>query len=177
MRSAAGGIRAGPAEPFHLAARRDRGSGGAIDGKTLRRNYDRASSKSAIYMVSAWATVNHIRIGQVVVDEKSNKITAIPQLLRPIDISGAIVTIDAMGCQTKIAAAIIDQGTDCCLTAKQDQRALVNGIENCFQELIESDFQDVKYRNSDTYESGQGWEESRYYRIGPVPDDLPDAQR
>jgi hypothetical protein len=76
----------------------------AIDGKTLRRSYDKASSKSAIHMVSAWATMNHISLGQVVTDEKSNEITAIPKLLQLIEISGALVTIDAMGCQTEIAA-------------------------------------------------------------------------
>ena len=72
----------------------------AIDGKTLCRSYDKASSKSAIHMVSAWATTNHISLGQVVVDAKSNEITAIPKLLELIEVSGSLVTIDAMGCQT-----------------------------------------------------------------------------
>ena len=76
----------------------------AIDGKTLRRSFDTASSKSAIHMVSAWATANHISLGQVVVDAKSNEITAIPKLLEMLEISGCLVTIDAMGCQTEIAA-------------------------------------------------------------------------
>jgi len=80
----------------------------AIDGKTLRRSYDKASSKSAIHMVSAWATENHISLGQVVVDAKSNEITAIPQLLKMLDISGSLVTIDAMGCQTAIAKRIVE---------------------------------------------------------------------
>ena len=74
-----------------------------IDGKTLRRSFDAASSKSAIHMVSAWATANHISLGQVVVDAKSNEITAIPKLLEMLEISGCLVTIDAMGCQTDIA--------------------------------------------------------------------------
>ena len=69
----------------------------AIDGKTLRRSFDKASSKAAIHMVSAWATANHISLGQVVVDAKSNEITAIPQLLQILELSGAMVTIDAMG--------------------------------------------------------------------------------
>ncbi len=80
----------------------------AIDGKTLRLSFDTASSKSAIHMVSAWATANHISLGQVVVDEKSNEITAIPKLLEIIELSGALVTIDAMRCQTEIQA---DQGS------------------------------------------------------------------
>jgi len=69
----------------------------AIDGKTLRRSFDRASSKSAIHMVSAWASANHISLGQVVVDEKSNEITAIPKLLQMLELSGCLVTIDANG--------------------------------------------------------------------------------
>lgn len=79
----------------------------AIDGKTLRRSYDAASGKSAIHMVSAWATANHISLGQVVTDAKSNEITAIPKLLELVKISGALVTIDAMGCQTEIAQQIV----------------------------------------------------------------------
>lgn len=149
----------------------------AVDGKTLRRSYDRASSQSAIHMVSAWATVNHISLGQVVVDQKSNEITAIPELLRLIDISGAMVTIDAMGCQTAIASAIIDQGGNYCLTAKQNQPTLGDGIEAYFEELIGNGFRGVKCRKHDTYESGHGRKESRHYRICPVPDNLPDRQR
>jgi hypothetical protein len=84
----------------------------AIDGKTLRRSYDKASSKSAIHMVSAWATLNHISLGQVVTDEKSNEITAIPKLLKMLEIKGALVTIDAMGCQTEIAKTIVDADAD-----------------------------------------------------------------
>jgi len=71
----------------------------AIDGKTLRGSYDKASSKSAIHMVSAWASANHISLGQIVVNEKSNEIKAIPRLLELLEISGSLVTIDAMGCQ------------------------------------------------------------------------------
>ena len=84
----------------------------AIDGKTLRRSFDAASSKSAIHMVSAWASANQISLGQVVVDEKSNEITAIPKLLQALELSGALVTIDAMGCQTEIAKQIVDAKAD-----------------------------------------------------------------
>ncbi len=90
----------------------------AIDGKTLCRSYDKASGKSAIHLVSAWATANHISLGQVVVDAKSNEITAIPKLLELIEISGALVTIDAMGRQTEIAAKIVEAEADYCLAAK-----------------------------------------------------------
>ena len=80
----------------------------AIDGKTLRRSHDRRLGKSAIHMVSAWASANHLLLGQVKVDEKSNEITAIPALLGMLTLGGAIVTIDAIGTQTEIARAIVD---------------------------------------------------------------------
>ena len=99
----------------------------AIDGKTLRRSFDAATSKSAIHMVSAWATANHISLGQVVVDEKSNEITAIPKLLEMLEISGSLVTIDAMGCQTEIAEKIVDAEADYVLAVKENQPTLVQG--------------------------------------------------
>ena len=86
----------------------------AIDGKTLRQSFDKADAKSAIHMVSAWATANHISLGQVVVDQKSNEITAIPKLLELLDVSGCLVTIDAMGCQAEIAGKIIEGKADGC---------------------------------------------------------------
>ena len=82
--------------------------GVGLDGKTLRRSYDKASSKAALHMVSAWATVNHISLGQTLTDAKSNEITAIPRLLKMIECAGSLVTIDAMGCQTEIAKQILD---------------------------------------------------------------------
>jgi hypothetical protein len=100
----------------------------AIDGKTLRRSYDTTSSKSAIHMVSAWATANHITLGQVVVVEKSNEITAIPKLLEMLEILGAMVTIDSMGCQTEIASEIVDSGADYMLAVKGNQPTLHDGL-------------------------------------------------
>lgn len=102
----------------------------AIDGKTLRRSFDTASSKAAIHMVSAWATANHISLGQVVVDAKSNEITAIPKWLEILDISGSLVTIDAMGCQTKIAEKILEGGGDYVLAVKDNQPTLHRGLVN-----------------------------------------------
>jgi hypothetical protein len=99
----------------------------AIDGKTVRRSFDAATSKSAIHMVSAWATANHISLGQVTVDEKSNEITAIPKLLKMLEISGSLVTIDAMGCQTTIAKTIIDSNADYVLAVKKNQPTLYVG--------------------------------------------------
>ena len=93
----------------------------AIDGKCLRGSIDRASNKAAIYMVSAWAQKNQLILGQQKVDDKSNEITAIPKLLLQLDIAGAVVTIDAMGCQTKIAKQIIEQKADYVLSLKGNQ--------------------------------------------------------
>lgn len=94
----------------------------AIDGKTLRRSFDAGSGKAAIHMVSAWATANHVSLGQVVVDEKSNEITAIPKLLEMLELSGGLVTIDSMGCQTEIARVILDAGTTTCWPSREINR-------------------------------------------------------
>ena len=88
----------------------------AIDGKTLRHSYDKKEHKSAIHMVSAWATENRLVLGQRQVDTKSNEITAIPELLKVLDISGCIVTIDAMGCQKKIVNLIVEGQGDYIIT-------------------------------------------------------------
>ena len=112
----------------------------AIDGKTLRRSFDAANSKAAIHMVSAWASANHISLGQVVVDAKSNEITAIPKLLELLELSGAMVTIDAMGCQTEIAQQIVDGKGDYCLAAKGNQPTLYQGIVGFFDDHSEDDF-------------------------------------
>ena len=149
----------------------------AIDGKTLRRSFDAASSKSAIHMVSAWATANQISLGQVVVEQKSNEITAIPKLLQIIELSGCLVTIDAMGCQTEIAQTIVDSGADYVLTAKHNQPTLREGIADFFNDHLEDDFARVKVSRHKTSEKGHGREETRYYYVCAVPDDLPDRQR
>ena len=82
----------------------------AVDGKTLRRSHDRRAGKEAIHMVSAWASENSLLLGQTRTDAKSNEITAIPELIQLLDVSGCIVTIDAMGCQKEIARTILDRG-------------------------------------------------------------------
>ena len=149
----------------------------AIDGKTLRRSFDKASSKSAIHMVSAWATANHISLGQVVVDAKSNEITAIPQLLQMLDLAGSLVSIDAMGCQTAIARRIVGGKAVYCLAAKGNQPALFNCLVTFFHDHLEADFARTRVRRHHTHEKGHGREELRYYSICPVPEDLPDRSR
>jgi predicted transposase YbfD/YdcC len=149
----------------------------AIDGKTLRRSFDAASSKTAIHMVSAWATANHISLGQVVVDTKSNEITAIPKLLQILELSNALVTIDAMGCQTTIARNIVEAEGDYVLAVKGNQPTLHQGIVDFFDDHLKDDFARTKVRRYMTEEKGHGRKESRYYLICPVPDDLPDRSR
>jgi predicted transposase YbfD/YdcC len=149
----------------------------AIDGKTLRRSFDKASGKAAIHMVSAWATANHISLGQVVTDQKSNEITAIPKLLELLEIQGSLVTIDAMGCQTEIAKQIVAQKADYCLAVKGNQPTLHQGIRDFFEDHLADDFARTKVRRHETTERGHGREEERTHFLCPVPDDLPDRAR
>jgi len=149
----------------------------AIDGKTLRRSYDAASSKAAIHMVSAWATANHISLGQIVVDEKSNEITAIPKLLEILELSGCLVTIDAMGCQTEIADKIIAADADYVLAVKGNQPTLHKGLAKFFLDHLEDDFARVRVSRYQTQERGHGRDENRTYYVCPAPDDLPDRSR
>jgi len=149
----------------------------AIDGKTLRQSFDKADAKSAIHMVSAWATANHISLGQVVVDQKSNEITAIPKLLELLDVSGCLVTIDAMGCQAEIAGKIIEAEADYVLAVKANQPTLHDGIVGFFLDHMEDDFARVKVSRHETKEHGHGRDEHRTYYVCDVPDDLPDRGR
>jgi predicted transposase YbfD/YdcC len=109
----------------------------SIDGKTLRRSYDRSRDKAAIHMVSAWASENHLILGQVKTREKSNEITAIPRLLEVLAINGCIVTIDAMGCQTEIAAQIVAQGADYVLSLKGNHGTVHKQVVEFFEQLDE----------------------------------------
>jgi len=149
----------------------------AIDGKTLRRSFDRASSKSAIHMVSAWASANHISLGQVVVNAKSNEITAIPRLLQTLEISGCLVTIDAMGCQTEIAKTIVDSKADYVLMVKNNQPTLAKGIGAFFVDHSQDDFARVEVRRHATDEKGHGRQEHRECFVCRAPEQLPDGAR
>lgn len=149
----------------------------AIDGKTLRRSFDAASSKAAIHMVSAWAAANCISLGQVVVDAKSNEITAIPKLLEILELSGCLVTIDAMGCQAAIAEKIVAAGADYVLAVKGNQQALHAGVQHHFVKHLENDFADTKVSRHTTHERGHGRVETRSYYVCPAPADLPDRKR
>jgi len=133
----------------------------AIDGKTLRRSHDRRLGKSAIHMVSAWASANHLLLGQVKVDEKSNEITAIPALLELLTLGGCVVTIDAMGTQTEIARVIVDQGGDYVLAAKDNQGQLYEDVVATFQEAEERQFEHVPHTYAKTINKGHGRVEIR----------------
>jgi len=133
----------------------------AIDGKTLRRSFDRASNKSAVHMVSAWATENRMVLGQVATEEKSNEITAIPRLLELLDLSGCIVTIDAMGCQKKIAKAIIDGGGDYLLSLKGNQATMAEEVEGFLDWAESHKFQDVPHSYFETVDGDHGRIETR----------------
>ena len=106
----------------------------AIDGKTLRGSYNRDNRNSTIHMISAYATANKLVLGQLKTDNKSNEITAIPELVKMLDLRGALVTIDAMACQTKIAQAIIKQGGDYLLAVKGNQGSLAKAVQAAFSE-------------------------------------------
>jgi predicted transposase YbfD/YdcC len=149
----------------------------AIDGKTLRRSYDKASGKSAIHMASAWATASHISLGQVAVDAKSNEITAIPKLLEILEISGCLVTIDAMGCQVEIAAKVVEGKADYVLAVKGNQPTLRAGIEAFFLDHLEDDFARVSVSRHEEKEKGHGRIEERSCLICEAPRDLPDRAR
>jgi predicted transposase YbfD/YdcC len=135
----------------------------AIDGKTLRSS---GSAKlGPLHLVSAWATAQRLSLGQVAVDAKSNEITAIPALLDLLDIRGALVTIDAMGCQKKIAEKIVDQGGDYILTVKENQEHLLKDIQQSFVDACEKDFVGLEHDTYETRGRGHGRDEYRCYTV------------
>jgi predicted transposase YbfD/YdcC len=133
----------------------------AIDGKVLRRSHDKGIGKAAIDMVSAWATANHLVLGQVKVDEKSNEITAIPQLLEVLEVSGCIVTIDAMGCQTEIAEKIIEQEAQYVLALKENQGNLYADVVQLFDDLEHSGYKAYEHDYAKTVNKNHGRIETR----------------
>jgi predicted transposase YbfD/YdcC len=136
----------------------------AIDGKTLRRSYDRKTSKSAIHMISAWANSSGLVLGQQKVDEKSNEITAIPELLTLLELKGCIVTIDAMGCQKEIVSKISEKEADYVIAVKKNQRTLYDNIKNTFTQAITNP-NDFELSSYNTEEFGHGREEIRKYSM------------
>jgi predicted transposase YbfD/YdcC len=143
----------------------------AVDGKTARRSHDRKNGLGALHSVSVWASEFGLSLGQVACAEKSNEITAIPELLRLVDIKGAIITIDAMGTQKAIAAQIIEGGADYVLALKGNQETLHQAVIDYINEQLEGDL--TKAREYVTTETGHGREETRVYLQLPAPKSLP----
>jgi len=133
----------------------------AVDGKELRRSLDRTAGKPAICLVSAWASEQHLVLGQVKVDEKSNEITAIPDLLDVLSLEGRVVTIDAAGCQTAIAQKVIEKGGDYVLALKDNQPNLAADVALLFQDMHQSRPQDAQANQVQSTEKGHGRIETR----------------
>jgi predicted transposase YbfD/YdcC len=140
-------------------------AGIAIDGKALRGSGERGEPNSMIYMVSAWATEAKLVLGQLKVHEKSNEITAIPQLLDLLDLEGAIVTMDAMGCQTTLAEQIVKQGGDYVLPVKGNQGNLHEDLVDWFERAQENRFHGHQYDLYETQEADHGRQDQRRYWI------------
>jgi predicted transposase YbfD/YdcC len=145
----------------------------AVDGKTARRSHDRRHGLGALHCVSVWASDFGLSLGQVACAEKSNEITAIPEVLRLVDIQGAIITIDAMGTQKAIAAQLIEGDADYVLALKGNQETLHQAVIDYIDEQSQDDFAQVKARRHQTRETGHGRDETRSYIQMPVPPSLP----
>lgn len=135
----------------------------AIDGKTLRRSHDHGAGKKALHVVSAWAVENRLVLAQLATEEKSNEITAIPILLRQLALAGCIVTIDAMGTQTKIAAQIVEQEGDYALALKDNQGNLYEEVKATFAMAEKDGFQALQWESDRRVEKGHGRLEIREY--------------
>jgi predicted transposase YbfD/YdcC len=140
----------------------------AIDGKSLRRSHD-GVFKKMLHSVSAWSVANNVMLGQQAVDEKSNEITAIPLLLKTLQLKGAIITIDAMGCQKEIAQQIHDGGGDYVLALKDNQPLLFEATQQHFVDAHQTEEPTTQVRQHTTVEKGHGRVESRQYFHSPIP--------
>jgi len=141
----------------------------AIDGKTVRGSYDRRDGRAAIHLLSAWAVENRLVLGQCRTDEKSNEITAIPELLRLLDVQGCIVTIDAMGCQKVIAQQITEAGGDYVLGLKGNQTKLKDDVAHFFACAERDGFAHLQHDYHKTVEKDHGRVETREYWIVAEP--------
>lgn len=135
----------------------------AIDGKSLKHSYDKKAGNRSINMVSAWATSNKLVLGQRKVDKKSNEITAIPELIKVLNIAGCIITIDAIGCQKEIVNLISQKQADYIIALKKNQKNLYENVELLFKEAISKRFSGFSASHYSTSDSGHGREETRHY--------------
>jgi predicted transposase YbfD/YdcC len=144
----------------------------AIDGKTCRRSHDASKEFGALHIVSAWASEEGIALGQVATEAKSNEITAIPELLKQIELKDSLITIDAMGCQKEIARDIVDGGGDFVIALKDNQPKLREAIETHFDKHLELDLEYLQYRSHETSESSHGRIDERSYFLTKIPPDF-----
>lgn len=149
----------------------------AIDGKTLRRSFDRSNGLGAMHLVSVWLTDVGLTLAQVATEEKSNEITAIPELLKLVDCKGAIITIDAMGTQTAIAEQIVESGADYILPVKGNQGGLQKAVVEFVDDHVSDDFRNTGARRHVVEEQKHGRTERRIYIQCPVPKDLSGKDR
>jgi predicted transposase YbfD/YdcC len=149
----------------------------AVDGKTARRSHDRKKARGALHSVSIWASEFGLSLGQVACADKSNEITAIPELLKLVNIQGAIITIDAMGTQKAIAAEVIEQKADYVLALKGNQEKLHDAVIEYIDRQFENDFAGLEARQHTTTETAHGREDTRCYTHLPVPNDLPGKEQ
>lgn len=144
----------------------------AIDGKTARRSHDVAHGLGPLHIVSAWASEHGIALGQVATEEKSNEITAIPLLLKQIELAKAVVTIDAMGCQKDIARDIVAGGGDFVIAVKDNQPKLAESIGALVGKHLDGELEALRHRNHETDERGHGRRDERFYFVAQVPPDF-----
>lgn len=144
----------------------------AIDGKTCRRSHDAAHGLGPLHIVSAWASEQGIALGQVATEEKSNEITAIPLLLKQIELKKAVVTIDAMGCQKDIARDIVAGGGDFVIAVKDNQPKLSEAIGTLVGQYLEGELEALKHWSHQTKEHGHGRRDERSYFVAQVPSDF-----
>jgi predicted transposase YbfD/YdcC len=149
----------------------------AIDGKSLRHSFNHKAGLGMLHVVSAWATQQHLLLGQVATDAKSNEITAIPKLLELLDLHGALVTIDAMGCQKAIAKQIVEQGGDYLLTVKENQGNLYADIEATVEKALDGLLPAEVVQEYSKSESGHGREEHRSYVVVHQVEGIRDRQQ
>lgn len=149
----------------------------AVDGKTLRRSFDRANKKAAIHMVSAWAVHNSLCFGQLATKAKSNEITAIPKLLELLDLQEVTVTIDAIGCQKKIARQIVEQGGDYVLAVKSNQPTLHEEIKTFLDDGITTGFKGIRHDFHEQTDGDHGRIETRRAWITNEVDWFEDTQQ
>lgn len=140
----------------------------AIDGKSLRGSHERKQGKKALHLISAWATHQRLSLGQLKVDDKTNEITAVPELLKMLVLKGAIVTLDAMGCQRAIAEQINAQEADYVLAVKDNQGKRYQSLQHTFNQAQAVEFNAMVYDKHETVEGDHGRIETRRYTVLPL---------